>query len=98
MGRGRIEDEGRPVESGKARASGSGPDGVEVHRAGGDHDDERPRVRGLGPDIVTNGPGCGASGPTLPPPVPASPKATPQAHPDSASPGKTYAAPRETGW
>ena len=57
MGRGRAGDEGRPVEPGKARASGSDPDAVEVHRAGGDHDDERPRARGLGPDIPASGPG-----------------------------------------
>ena len=54
MGRGRTEDEGRPVEPGSARASGSGPDGVEVHRAGEDHNDER--ARGLGPDIPASGP------------------------------------------
>ena len=83
MGRGRAGDEGRPVESGKARASGSGPDAVEVYRAGGDHDDERPLAR--------------ASGPTFLPQGPASPKATPQAHPGSASPGKTCAVPPETG-
>jgi MIP family channel proteins len=64
MGRGRTEDEGRPVETGRARASGNGPDAVEVHRAGGDHDDERPRARGLGPDIPAAGPGVaeGTSG------------------------------------
>jgi hypothetical protein len=84
MGRGRIEDEGRSVESGKVSASGSGPDAVEVHRAGG--------------TMTKNGPGCGAADPTFPPPVPASPKATPQAHPGSASLGKTCAAPPETGW
>ena len=85
MGRGRAGDEGRPVEPGSARASGGDdPDAVEVHRAAADHDDERPRVRGLGP--------------TFPPPVPASPKATPQARPGRASLGTTCAAPRETGW
>ncbi len=56
MGRGRTEDEGRPVEPGSARTSGSGPDAVEVHRAGGDHNDERPRAQGLGPDIPASGP------------------------------------------
>jgi hypothetical protein len=61
MGRGRAVDEGRPVESDKARASGSGPDAVEVHRAGGDHDDERPRARGLGPEIPAAGPGVAES-------------------------------------
>ena len=50
------------MESGKARASGSGPDAVEVHRAG--------------VTMTTNGAGRGASGPTFPPPVPVSPKAT----------------------
>ena len=62
MDRGRAGDEGRPVESGKARVSGSGPDAVEVHRAGA--------------TMTTNGPGCGASDPRFPP-VGASPKATP---------------------
>src|SRR5215210_7649280 len=57
MGRGRTEDEGRPVEPGRARASGGDPDAVEVRRTGGDHDDERPRVRGLGSDIPASGPG-----------------------------------------
>ena len=57
MGRGRAGDECRPVEPGRARTSGSGPDAVEVHRAGGDHDDERSKVRGLGPDIPAAGPG-----------------------------------------
>ena len=35
-----------------------------MHRAGGDHDDERPRARGLGPDIPAAGPGVaeGTSG------------------------------------
>ncbi len=56
MGRGRTEDEGRPVEPGSARASDSGPDAVEAHRAGGDHNDERSRARGLGPDIPASGP------------------------------------------
>jgi MIP family channel proteins len=61
MGRGRIEDEGRSVESGKASASGSGPEAVEVHRAGGDHDEERPRTRGRKPDIPAAGPGVAES-------------------------------------
>ncbi len=54
MGRGRIEDEGKPAEPGSARASGSGPDAVEAHRTGEDHNDER--ARGLGPDIPASGP------------------------------------------
>jgi len=49
MGRGRAGDEG------------SGPDAVEVHRSGGDHDDERSRVGGLGPDIPAAGPGVAES-------------------------------------
>jgi MIP family channel proteins len=57
MGRGRTEDEGSPVESGKARVSGSGPDAVGVHRVGEGHDEERRRARGLGPDIPASGPG-----------------------------------------
>jgi MIP family channel proteins len=56
MGRGRTEDEGRSVEPGRGRSHGDDPDAVEVHRAGEDYDDERPRARGLGPDIPASGP------------------------------------------
>jgi Major intrinsic protein len=55
MGRGRTGDGDRPVKPGRAHASGSDPDAVEVHRPGDDHD-ERHRARGLGPDIPASGP------------------------------------------
>ena len=56
MGRGRTEDEGRPVEPREARTHGNDSDAVEVRRAGGDHNEERPRVQGIGPDIPASGP------------------------------------------
>ena len=57
MGRRRDEGygEGRPVEPGEARASGSDPDAVEYHRSGG-YADDRSRAQGLGPDIPASGP------------------------------------------
>ena len=59
MGRRRDEDYGeggRPVEPGKARAHGNDSDAVEVRRAAGGHNEERPRAQGLGPDIPASGP------------------------------------------
>ncbi len=49
MGRGRDTDYGRPVDPGEARAAGSDPDAVEVHRSS--DREERPRAADLGPDI-----------------------------------------------
>ena len=57
MDRGRAGNEDRPVEPGEARASGNDPDAVEVRREGGaGNNEERPRARGLGPDIPASGP------------------------------------------
>jgi hypothetical protein len=59
MGRRRDEDYGeggRPVEPGKARAHGNDSDAVEVRRAAGGHNEERPPAQGLGPDIPASGP------------------------------------------
>ncbi len=56
MGRDRTGDEGKPAEPGETRPPGNGPGAVEVRRAGGDHNEERPRARGLGPDIPASGP------------------------------------------
>src|ERR687889_1851140 len=58
MGRGRTDDEGRPVDPGDARTAGYDPDAVEVHRRGDSgYDEGRQRVGGLGPDIPASGPG-----------------------------------------
>jgi MIP family channel proteins len=57
MGRGRIEDEGRPVEPRRARSHGDDPDAVGVQRVRDGHDEERRRAQGLGPDIPASGPG-----------------------------------------
>jgi MIP family channel proteins len=58
MGRGRTEDEGRPVDPEEARPAGYDPDAVEVHRRGDSgYDEGRQRVGGLGPDIPASGPG-----------------------------------------
>lgn len=61
MGRGRDMDGGRPVEPGEARASGSDPDAVEVHRSGGESSGYSggPRSQDLGPDIPASGPTTG---------------------------------------
>ena len=56
MDRGRSGDEGSPVEPGGARPHDKDPDAVEVHRTGGDYDEERPRARRLGPDVPASGP------------------------------------------
>ena len=56
MGRGRAGDEDMPLEPGEARASANDPDAVEARRTGGDYTEERPRARGLGPDIPASGP------------------------------------------
>ena len=56
MGRGRSGDEGSQVEPGRAGPTGEDPDAVEVHRTGGDYDEERPRARRLGPDVPASGP------------------------------------------
>ena len=58
MGRGRTDDEGRPVDPGEARTGGHDPDAVEVHRRGDSgYDEGRQRADGLGPDIPASGPG-----------------------------------------
>ncbi len=60
MGRDREADGGRPVKPGQARASGSDPDAVEMHRSGGSGSvGGRPRAGDLGPDIPASGPAGG---------------------------------------
>ena len=56
MGRGRTEGEDGSVEPGRARASGSDPDAVDVRRRGDPGQDERHQRAGdLGPDIPATG-------------------------------------------
>ncbi len=56
MGRGRTGDEDRSAEPTGARPYGNDADAVEARRAGSDHNEERLRAQGLGPDIPASGP------------------------------------------